>query len=126
MLVAMVLAAPATLLAQGGRPITLQEAIDLSLRNSKQLKGSRARIEEATANLREAVERQRPEVAVSGSYLRLNNPLIDLKTKSNSNSNGNGTGADNSGSPTSVAYGLLNASLPLYSGHRIKYGIESS
>src|SRR3954451_11336703 len=74
--------------AQAGRTIALQEAIDLSVRNSKQLKGSRAKIDEATANLREAVERQRPEVALSGSHIRLNSPNIDVKVKSNSNSGG--------------------------------------
>lgn len=116
------------LLAQAGRQITLKEAIDLSIKNSKQLKGSQARIEEATAALREAVERRLPEVGLSASHLRLNSPNIDVKTKSSSSSGGSGTGTtdQSSGKPTSATYGMLNASLPLYSGLRIRYGIESS
>lgn len=115
---------------QQGRALTLTDAISLSIKNSKQLKGSQARIEEATANLREAVERKLPEAGVSGSYLRLNNPNIDVKVKSN-NSNSGGTGGtgtqtQSSGNPSSALYGILNASLPIYSGLRIKYGIESS
>src|SRR5947209_791339 len=89
--------------AQQGQPLTLTQAISLSIKNSKQLKGSQARIEEATANLREAVERKLPEAGVSGSYLRLNNPNIDIKVKSN-NSNSGGTGGtqtQSSGKPSS-------------------------
>ncbi|MGI8633871.1 MAG: TolC family protein, partial [Segetibacter sp.] len=81
---------------------------------------------EATANLTEALERRLPEAAVSGSYVRLNNPNIDVKTKSTSNSGSGGTQPQTSGNPSSAAYGFLNASLPIYSGLRIRYGIESS
>ena len=126
MLLSLVLADINPLAAQQGRVLTLKEAIDLSIKNSKQLKGSKARIEEAKANLKEAVERRLPEAAVSGSYIRLNNPNIDLKTKSNSNSGSGGTQPQSTGNPSSVAYGLLNGSLPIYSGLRIRYGIESS
>jgi outer membrane protein TolC len=106
--------------AQEKRPITLNEAIGLSLKNSKQLKNSQAKIEEATAALREAVEKKLPDAKVSGSWLWLSNPNIDLKTKSSTN-NQNGTPK-----VSQAAYGILNASLPLYSGGRIRYGIESS
>jgi outer membrane protein len=102
------------------RPITLDEAIDLSLKNSKQLKNSEARIEEATAALRESVERKLPEAKVTGSYVWLSSANIDLKTKS-------GNGSQNAPPKISQAmYGILNASLPIYTGGRIRYGIESS
>ena len=115
-----------SLLAQQGRLITLKEAINLSIKNSKQLKGSRSRIEEATAALKEAVDRKLPEATVSGSYLRINNPNINVKIKSGNNSSGTTGSSQSSGKPSSAAYGLLNASLPIYSGFRIRYGIESS
>jgi outer membrane protein len=104
--------------------LTLQEAISLSVQNSKQLKGSQARIEEATAALKEAVQRRLPEASVSGSYLRLNNPSVDLKVKSN-NSNG-GTNGNESPKPSQAMYGMASVSMPLFSGFRIKYGIESA
>ena len=44
--------------AQEKRPITLNEAIDLGIKNSKQLKNSQAKIEEATAALKEAINNQ--------------------------------------------------------------------
>jgi outer membrane protein TolC len=106
--------------AQEKKPISLNEAISLSLRNSKQLKNSQAKIEEATAALREAVEKRLPDAKISGSWMWLSNANIDVKSKTN-------TGNQN-GSPqvSQAMYGMLNASLPIYSGGRIRYGIESS
>src|SRR3954466_15039399 len=86
----LVLTHPDVILAQTGRMITLKEAIDLSIRNSKQLKGSRARIDEATANLRESEERRLPEAGISATHLRLNHPNIDIKAKTSDNSGGTG------------------------------------
>lgn len=112
------------LAAQEKRSLTLNEAIDLSIKNSKQLKGSLARIEEATATLKEAVQRKLPDANVSGSYLRLNEPNVELKSKGS-----NGGGSSNGGEspkPTQAMYGIANVSMPIFSGFRIKYGIESA
>jgi outer membrane protein len=111
--------------AQERRTLTLGEAVDLSIKNSKQLKGSAAKIEEATAALREAVDRRLPDASVSGSYLRLNNPNIDLKTKKDNGSTG-GTTTTESPKPSQAVYGIANVSMPLFAGFRIKYGIESA
>jgi outer membrane protein len=110
--------------AQEKKTLGLNEAIDLSIQNSKQLKSNQAIIEEATAALKEAIEKKIPDAKVSGSYLRLNQANFDLKTKSNSG----GSGGSSSASPkvSQAIYGLLNVSLPVYSGGRIRYGIESS
>ena len=70
------------------KKISLNEAIDLSLQNSKQLKINQAKIEEATAAAKEAEERKLPDAKVSGSYLRLNSANFDLKTKSNNSGSG--------------------------------------
>ena len=110
-----------TNLAQTGRLISLKEAIDLSIANSSRLKLSKAKIEEATASLREAVERQLPDASISASHLRITHPNLDIKLKSN-NSTGSSTETP---SPSSATYGIANLSLPLYAGHRIKFGIES-
>ncbi|MBS1610328.1 MAG: TolC family protein [Bacteroidetes bacterium] len=110
--------------AQDKKVITLHEAIDLSLKNNHQLKTDQAKIEEATAAVKEATERRLPNASVSGSYLRLNSANFNLKTKSDSA----GSGGSGGGSPkvNQLAYGLLNVSLPIYQGGKIKYGIESS
>ena len=74
--------------AQEKKVITLDEAIDLSIKNSHQLKNSQAKIDEATAALKEATEKKLPDASVSGSYLRLNSANFDLKTKGNNGSGG--------------------------------------
>lgn len=114
--------------SQNTKALSLKEAIELSLKNSNQLKGSTARIEEATAALKEAVERRLPDVNASASYLRLNSANVDLKVKTeNAGSGGNGgNNATSSPNISQAAYGMVNASLPIYAGSRIKYGIESA
>lgn len=107
--------------AQDKRPLSLNEAIDLSIKNSKQLKINRAKIEQASAAVKEALDRRLPDAKVSGSYIYLTNPKIDMKTKSSSSGNSGGAPKVNQ-----AAYGILNLSMPLYAGGRIRYGVESS
>lgn len=117
------------LLAQKVMDLTMDQAIQLSLQNNKQLKVSQAKIDEAKASLNQAKDNQLPDVKASGSYLRVNNPTIDLKLKTSSSSSG-GSGSDQSGGGfpkvNEVGYGLVNASLPVFSGFRIHYGIEAA
>jgi outer membrane protein TolC len=104
--------------------LSLKDAIDLSIKNSKQLKTSRARIDEAVAAVQEAKDKRLPDVKISGSYLRVNNPNIDLKNKSNSNGSGSTSGSEVNVSQ--AMYGIANVSYPIYSGQRTQYGIESA
>ena len=106
-------------LAQDTRPITLKEAVELSIRNSKQLKISGARVEEASAALKEAQEKRLPDAKASGAYMWLSSANVNLKSSSSTNGNG-------SPKVSQALYGIVNASLPIYTGGRIRYGIESS
>src|SRR5215813_264217 len=111
-------------IAQEKKTLGLNEAIELSIQNSKQLKINQAKVEEASAAAKEAMERKLPDAKVSASYLRLNSANVDLKTKSNNSSGG---GSTNEPPKVSQAiYGLVNISLPIYAGGRIQYGIESA
>lgn len=109
--------------AQTTRKLTLDEAIQLGLQNSKQLKLNQAQIDEATAAAKEANENRLPDLKVSGSYLRVNSPNITNKASSSSSDSSSG---GSSLSVNSVAYIMANLSLPLYTGGKIKYGIESA
>jgi len=105
--------------AQEKKQLSLDEAVQLGIQNSKSLKIDAAKIEEATADLLEAKNRQLPELKVSGSYMYLPiKPNIDLKLP----------GVSAAGGPEvhQVAYGSANLSVPIYSGGRIKYGIDSA
>lgn len=113
-----------TMFAQQSRQLTLQEAIQLSIDNSKSLKVSQAKIDQATAELSESKLRQYPDLKVSGSYLRVNQPNVDMKVKLGSGS-GEGAGAS-SIKVDQVAYAMATASVPLFSGLRIRNGIESA
>jgi outer membrane protein TolC len=109
--------------AQGPRVLTLEEAIGMSLKNSKQLKLSQTNVDLAALNIRQIKENQLPSLSVSASYLRLNTPNIDLKLKqSGSDSTGGGSALH----VNQAMYGMASASLPLFSGFRFKYGLESA
>lgn len=108
------------------RSLSMTEAIELSLKNSKQLKVSMAKVDEATANRREAWDNHLPDLKLTGGYMRLNNPSVDLKVKLGS-SNGGSNGTSGGGVKVDQAgYALVNGSLPLFAGLRIHYGIESA
>jgi len=108
-------------IAQETKILSLQEAIDLSIKNSKNLRISNAKIEEATAMIKEATDRQLPDLNISGSYLWLPaNPTIRLKTGADSSGGGSGP------SVHQAVYGMASLSLPVYAGGRIRYGIESA
>jgi outer membrane protein len=113
---------------QDVKTLTLQQSIDLSLQNSHLLKASLAKNDEAAAVLRQAMDNRLPNASVSGTYMKLANPTIALKTKAF----GGGGGADTTGNKTAfpkvnqAMYGIVNLSLPIYAGGKIKYGIESS
>lgn len=110
------------LFAQQTKQLSLQEAVQLSMENSKTLKVSAAKINQATAELSEAKMNQYPDFKISGSYLRVNQPNIDLKAKLGSGEGGAGAEIK----VDQVVYGMANASIPLFSGLRIRNGIESA
>ncbi|NCX96308.1 MAG: TolC family protein [Chitinophagia bacterium] len=109
------------------RNLSIKEAIDLCKQNSAQLKLSRYKTEEAEAQIHEMRNHQLPDLKASGSYLRLSSPTIDSKIKLGGSSS-SGSGEQSAGKPTvnQAAYTLINTSLPLFAGFKIKYGIESA
>ncbi|HZK63159.1 MAG TPA: TolC family protein [Puia sp.] len=108
------------------RTITLNEAIDLGIKNSKPLRASKARMEEASAALTQARQNKLPDFKITGAYLRVTQPQVDLKVKLGSNNNGSGGSSASDIKVNQAAYGIANVSLPLYSGMRIQYGIRSA
>jgi len=107
--------------AQPAMRLSLEQAISLSLQNSGKLKITNAKVEEAVAASHEAREHRLPDVKMSGSYLRLNNPTVDLKIKT-----GSGTGGGEGMKVEQAVYGMANVSMPLFAGFKIKHGIESA
>ena len=104
--------------AQTTQKINLQQAIDLSIKNSNNLKIADSKVLLASADVQEAKDRKLPNASVSASYLKLSSANVDLKSAQ----------ASNRPSPkvNQAVYGIANVSMPLYAGGRIKYGIESA
>lgn len=106
--------------SQQARKISMKEAIDLAVANSHSIQNNKARIDEATAAIREAKEARLPDLSVSASYLYLPvQPTVMMKSDSN---------AKEFASPhvSQAVYGIANATLPIYTGGKLKYGIESA
>ena len=106
---------------QETKSISLEEAIDLGIKNSKSLKIDEAKIEETTAQLVEAKNRQLPDFKISGSYLHMFSPNVNLKVNLGSSA----SGAQNI-KVENVLYGSANLTYPIFAGGRIKYGIQSA
>ncbi|WHF52154.1 TolC family protein [Chryseobacterium gotjawalense] len=121
-LIAMVFSAIGiTVHAQAKKMLTLDEAVNLGIQNSKNLKIDQAKIDQATANYLEAKNNRLPSLKVSASALALANANVDLKVLPPSTNGGSTTPKANS-----AFYGNVAASLPIYAGGRIKYGIQSA
>ncbi len=118
-LIALFVIATVNLRAQDStKKLSLQEAINIGIKNSKNLKISKAKIDEATALLQQANDSRLPDFNINGSYLRLNS--ANIKLVSDSSRGGAGIKINQ------ALYGTATLSLPLYAGGRIKYGIESA
>lgn len=111
-----ILVTPFSSQAQEKKSLSLKEAITLSIQNSKELKLSKTRIDAALASVKTANNAQLPDVSVSGSYLRINEPNVDVKLKTGGDSSGGGSMPKVS----SVAYAMASVSLPIFSGFIIQ------
>ncbi|RQO30122.1 TolC family protein [Taibaiella sp. KBW10] len=112
-------------LAQEKRNMSLEEAIELGVKNNKSLKRSAVALNIANAQVEEAKDRRLPDVKISAQYMRLNTPSISGPLLKSLASEG---GEQSSGSfkVNQVALGMATASLPLYSGSRISNGIQAA
>lgn len=106
--------------AQEKKLLTLNEAVKLGLENSKNLKIDASKVQEATANYLEAKNNRLPSLKVSGTALALANADVNLKILKPSENGGNAVKAN------SAFLGNVSASMPIYAGGKIKYGIQSA
>ena len=109
-----------TIQAQEKKLLTLNEAVKLGLENSKNLKIDAAKVQEATANFLEAKNNRLPSLKVSGTALALANADVNLKILKPTEGGGNAVKAN------SAFLGQVSASMPIYAGGKIKYGIQSA
>lgn len=116
---------------QTTKNLDLNQAIELGLSHSKDLMLSAAEIEQSNAMIQEAKNKKLPDLKLSGAYLYLAKPNINVKIDQNSDNSSadDGSGSDGGTSFPNVhqaVYGMLNASMPLYAGGKITNGIKSA
>lgn len=121
----LLIAASSHSFGQNIRNITLEEAVELSLKNSKQLKLSKSNVDLAGQKIREIKDNQLPSLSFSASYLRVNSPNINLKS-GGSDSSDSSSSSGSSFNVHQVMYGMASAAVPIFSGFRYKYSLESA
>lgn len=127
LLVAVSLIGPGAATAYGqSRALGLEEAIALSLNHSHALKIANSQIDEAIATVKEAKNHRLPDIDVSGQYLRVNKPNVQLKIGGTQEANGEAEQGAATPNVSQAMFGMATATLPLFSGGRISSGIESA
>lgn len=121
---------PAILWAQQPtKNLSLNEAIELGLGHSKKLLLSDAAVQQAEASLQQSRDAKLPDLKVSGAYLYLAQPHLNLKFNQDNNDAGSAEEESSSSSFPKVnqaVYGMLSASMPLYAGGKISNSIKSA
>src|SRR5580765_3214788 len=104
--------------AQETKTLTLNDAIELSIKNSKQLQLSKARIAEAVAVTKQATQDRLPNASIGVNFMQLSNATVHSYRKD--------TTATAPLNINQVIYGSANISYPIFTGFKVKFGIESA
>lgn len=114
------LLAGGALQAQTVKKLTLKEALDLGVTNSKELTVSSEKIKEAQAKVAQAKDKVWPEVAISGMYLHINTPKVKLPASDNSGSGSGSSGLESLTDLHDIMLGQVTASMPIFNGFKIR------
>jgi outer membrane protein TolC len=106
--------------AQEKTSYTLDEAIQMAWSKSNVVILANTKVNTSKYELQTAKNKQYPDLKASGQYMRLSQATVDLKTNQNNSST----------SPTPVIdqlmIGQVNASIPIFSGFKIRNSINLS
>ncbi|WP_437918145.1 TolC family protein [Sphingobacterium sp. LRF_L2] len=105
--------------AQEKKHLELEEVIQLAASQSTNAKVLDAQVKTSQLKYEEAKDSRLPESKLSGTYLTMNSPTVDLKIPT-----GSGDGLDVS--MNQLFIGQLSINMPLYTGGKIKNGIKSA
>lgn len=116
-------------IAQETKPTGLKQAIQRVLEVNKTLKVEKTGVELAENKLQSVKDARLPEVAVSGQYMYLPfSPNVNLKFQQAAASSSSSSSAAAAATPVpkSLLLGQLNASLPIFTGFKLKNNILQS
>lgn len=126
LLTALLVVLSGELLAQEKQQLSLEEAVELALKNSDEAKISEAKLSTASNQLKVTRNNQYPDLKVSGQYNYLTNANVDLQLQTG-NSSGENTDSQPAESPkvNQLLLGQVNMSLPIFSGFKLKNAVEA-
>ena len=114
-----------TMLGQQTKLLTLKEAVELAIQNSNATSLAKTKVETSKLDVETVKNNQYPNLKASGQYLRLTNAHI----ASNLSLGGNSSNGNSSAGPLKIEQlmiGQVNASMPIFSGFKLKNSIKSS
>lgn len=113
--------------AQEKKQLSLDEAINLAVTKSTEAALADTKVATSKYDLESTKNNQYPDFKVSGQYMRITNPNIKLRMPLGSGSE-EGEGSSSSGSPSvnQIMFAQASASMPLFSGFKIKNSIDAS
>ncbi len=117
----------ASVTAQQKKPLSLDEAINIAISQSTEATLANTRVNTSQLELDNTKNNAYPTFKVSGQYLRLTSPTINLKSSGNTDSSGDSDSGGNSfGNVNSAMYAMANLSMPVFSGFKLKNSIAAS
>jgi outer membrane protein TolC len=108
--------------AQEKTSYTLDEAIQMAWSKSNEVSLANTKVNTSKYELQSAKNRQYPDLKASGQYMKLSKASIDLKTNKDDSS----TSSSSMPMVNQLMIGQVNASLPVFSGFKVKNGINLS
>jgi len=121
--IAFLLGSVSFLQAQQTMSLSLGDAIEQGLENSKQLKVALSKSKEAKFATQERMDAIAPDLNLSGQYMMMNKPTVDMGSAFSDGSSDSEGGI--AVAPKHMVYGMASAQMPVFSGLRIRNGIRS-
>lgn len=115
----------ASAFAQEKTTLHLKDAVALALKNSTVANLANTKAETKKLEWKQLKDNQYPDVKMAGQYMRLTSANIDMKSSSSSSTSSSST-AKSSPKVNQLAFGSVNASLPIFSGGKIRNSILAS
>ena len=116
--------------AQEVKKLSLEEAVQLGIENSKTIKAADSQVRVSEKKLKSTKALQYPDLSVSGQYLHLFDTTdVKLKTGNNSAENGEGSEPSSAGAspkPSYMMFGMASLSVPVFNGFKLRNSIKES
>lgn len=103
--------------AQNLKTMSLKEAVSLVVSQSNEMKLATAKLAQSQLELEKIKQNQYPSAKISGQYLQLTKPSVDLAIPM--------SGSGNSLNVNHVLLGNLSVGMPVFSGFKIKNSIDA-